>query len=308
LITFAAENSFWNNMIFAAIDIGSNAVRLLFANAFDKNERIHIEKATLIRIPIRLGKDVYKNNTISKKRGDNLIKTLKAFKLLIDVYKPVDFIACATAAMREATNGPELLKQIFNETGIRVRTVDGLEEAEIVRSITGFDPPPGKTHTMYVDLGGGSTEISILNNNEVVGARSFKIGTIRILNKKVRDEQWDEMKTWLNQFKDDFGKINIIGSGGNINKIAKLYGDTSTNTLSYGRLKHAYEHLKSYSLHERIEELGLRPDRADVIIPAAKVFLFIAETIQSNSILAPKIGLADGLVYQLYVAYKSKNP
>ncbi len=294
-------------MIFAAIDIGSNAVRLLFANAFDRDNRIHVEKATLIRIPIRLGKDVYKNNIISDKRAANLIKTLKAFKLLIEVYKPVDFVACATAAMREAKNGPKLLKRVSRETGISVRTVDGLEEAEIVRSITGFDLPEGKTRTMYVDLGGGSTEISVLNKNEVVDARSFKIGTIRLLNKKVGNEQWDEMKTWLDQFKDDFGKINIVGSGGNINKIAKLYGDTSTNILSYQRLQYAHKHLKSYSLHERIEGLGLRPDRADVIIPAAKVYLFIAKTIESDSILAPKIGLADGLVHQLYVAYKEKN-
>lgn len=293
-------------MIFAAIDIGSNAVRLLFANAFDRDNRIHVEKATLIRIPIRLGKDVYKNNTISKKRATNLIKTLKAFKLLIDVYKPVDYTACATAAMREATNGPELLKQIKKETGIKVRTVDGMEEAEIVRSIGGFVPPPGKTHTMYVDLGGGSTEVSVLDKNGLVAARSFKIGTIRLLNKKVGEEQWDEMKTWLNQFKDDFGKINIIGSGGNINKIAKLYGDIPTNTISYERLQYAYKYLKSFNLHERIEQLGLRPDRADVIVPAARVFIFVTKTVGSDSVLAPKIGLADGLVHQLYAAYKSK--
>jgi exopolyphosphatase/guanosine-5'-triphosphate,3'-diphosphate pyrophosphatase len=293
-------------MIFAAIDIGSNAVRLLFANAFDMDGSVRVEKATLIRIPVRLGKDVYKNNTISKKRGNNLIKTLKAFKLLINVYKPVGYVACATAAMRESSNGPELLKQIKKETGIDVRSVDGLEEAEIVRSIDGFEPPEGKTHTMYVDLGGGSTEISLLIKNEVVDARSFKIGTIRLLNKKVGDEQWAEMKEWLHQFRDDFGKINIIGSGGNINKIAKLYGDISTNSISYNRLQYAYKHLKSYNLKERIKQLGLRPDRADVIVPAARVFLFIAKIVQSNSILAPKIGLADGLVHQQYVAYKKR--
>ncbi len=291
-------------MIFAAIDIGSNAVRLLFSNAFDRDGRTHVEKATLIRIPIRLGKDVYKNNTISKKRGTNLIKTLKAFKLLIDVYKPVDYIACATAAMREAKNGPELLKQISSEAGINVRIVDGLEEAEIIRTTSGFDAPEDKTLTMYIDLGGGSTEISVLDKNEVIGARSFKIGTIRLLNNKVGEVQWDKMKEWLQQFSDHFGKISVIGSGGNINKIAKLYGNIPENTLSYQQLEHAYRHLKSFSLHQRVEKLGLRPDRADVIVPAASVFLFITNTIQSNSILVPKIGFADGLVHQLYEAYK----
>jgi len=294
-------------MIFAAIDIGSNAVRLLFANAFDRDEKIRVEKATLIRIPIRLGKDVYKNNTISKKRSNNLIKTLKAFKLLIDVYKPVDYVACATAAMREAKNGPELLRQVFKETDINIKIVNGLEEAEIIRSTNGFDAPEGKTLTMYADLGGGSTEISVLDQKRVIDARSFKIGTIRLLNDKVGGEQWDEMREWLLQFKDDFGKINIIGSGGNINKIAKLYGNITNNTLSYDRLEYAYKHLKSFSLEERIEQLGLRPDRADVIVPAAEVYLFITNIIQSDSILVPKIGLADGLVHKLYQAYKSEN-
>jgi len=291
-------------MIFAAIDIGSNAVRLLFANAYDKDEQVHVEKATLIRIPIRLGKDVYKNNTISKKRGNNLIKTLKAFKLLIDVYKPVGFVACATAAMREATNGPELLKRIKIETGIEVRTVDGLEEAEIIRTTNFFTTPEGKTLTMYADLGGGSTEISVVDEKQVIDARSFKIGTIRLLNKKVGEEQWNEMKEWLLQFKNDFGKINIIGSGGNINKITKIYGNTINNTISYDQLKFAHKHLKSFSLKDRVEKLGLRPDRADVIVPAAKVYMFIAQMVQSGSILAPKIGLADGLIHQQYLAFK----
>ena len=160
---------------------------------------------------------------------------------------------------------------------------------------------------MYADLGGGSTEISVVDEKKLIDARSFKIGTIRLLNKKVGDEQWNEMKDWLLQFKDDFGKINIIGSGGNINKIAKLYGNTITNTISYEQLEYAFKHLKSFSLKERIEQLGLRPDRADVIVPAAKVYMFIAKTVQSDSILAPKIGLADGLVHQQYVAYKQKN-
>ena len=230
-----------------------------------------------------------------------------SFKLLINVYKPEGYVACATAAMREATNGPELLKQIKKETGIDVRTVDGLEEAEIIRTTNVFSSPEGKTLTMYADLGGGSTEISVVDEKKLIDARSFKIGTIRLLNKKVGDEQWNEMKDWLLQFKDDFGKINIIGSGGNINKIAKLYGNTITNTISYEQLEYAFKHLKSFSLKERIEQLGLRPDRADVIVPAARVYMFIAKTVQSDSILAPKIGLADGLVHQQYVAYKQKN-
>jgi len=295
-------------MIFASIDIGSNAVRLLFANAFDKDGKTHVEKATLIRIPIRLGVDVYKSNSTSKKRAANLIKTLKAFKLLIDVYKPVDFAACATAATREAGNGTEILEQIKKKTGIDVRIVDGLEEAGIIRSTNVFDIPESKTLAMYVDLGGGSTEISVINKNDrVLDARSFKIGTIRLLNNKVKDRQWEEMKAWLKQFEEHFGKIHIIGSGGNINKIAKIYGNYRDNTITYQQLEHAYQHLKSFSLRERIEKLGLRPDRADVIVPAANVFLFITRIIRVETILVPKIGLADGLIHQLYEKHKKKR-
>ena len=181
-------------MIFGAIDIGSNAVRLLLSNAFEKDGRVMVEKATLIRIPIRLGKDVYKNNTISEKRATNLIKTMKAFKLLLEVYKPVGFVACATAAMREATNGEELIKRIKKETGLKIKLIDGLEEAELVRSTGGFKLPEGKTKTMYIDLGGGSTEISVISpDNLLVDAHSFKIGTLRLLSKKVPKAEWDEI-------------------------------------------------------------------------------------------------------------------
>ncbi len=294
-------------MIFGAIDIGSNAVRLLFANAYEKEQHVRVEKATLIRIPIRLGKDVYKNNTISKKRAENLIKTMKAFKLLLDVYKPVDFTACATAAMREATNGPELIKRIQKEAGLKIKTIDGLEEAEIIRSANGFLLPEGRTKTMFIDLGGGSTEISVISNKQVVNANSFKIGTLRILSKKVPDKEWEKMAEWLKNFRDDFGKINVIGSGGNINKINKIYGNPTDGLLSFNQLKYALNHLKSFTLQQRIREMGLRPDRADVIVPAAEVFAFIMKIIAAENMLVPKIGLADGLIHQMYLKHKKSK-
>lgn len=296
-------------MIFAAIDIGSNAVRLMFANAIGDIGHIRVEKASLIRIPIRLGKDVYKNNTISKTRASNLIKTLKAFKLLIDVYKPESYVACATAAMREATNGPEILNKIKKEAGIKIKLIDGLEEAEIIRSTNSIGSFATKNLTMYVDLGGGSTEISVISKTNFIDANSFKIGTLRILSKKVDKNSWDELEVWLGRFKDNYGKMNIIGSGGNINKLAKLYGSAGENEIPVKNLEQAYKHLKSFTLHERIEEMGLRPDRADVIIPAAKVFLFIAKTVKAETIMVPKIGLADGLIHNLYKEYLiKKNP
>lgn len=295
-------------MIFGAIDIGSNAVRLLLSNAFEKEGRVMVEKATLIRIPIRLGKDVYTSNTISEKRANNLIKTMKAFKLLLEVYKPVGFVACATAAMREATNGEEVVKRIKKEAGLKIKLIDGLEEAEIVRSTGGFKLPEGKTMTMYIDLGGGSTEISVISSdNSLIDARSFKIGTLRLLIKKVPKSEWDALEAWLQSFKDDFGKISVIGSGGNINKITKIYGDPSQGILSFQKLEYAHKHLKSFPLKERIKQLGLRPDRADVIVPAAEVFIFITKIIRAESVLAPKIGLADGLIHNMYLDHTGRN-
>jgi len=287
-------------MLFAAIDIGSNAARLLFANVYEPGKKIIVEKATLVRIPTRLGEDVYTINKISEERADNLIKTMKAFRLLIEVYKPVAHDACSTAAIREAENGSEIIERIKNESGFNVRMIDGIEEANIIRqtNIIGFEHPSNLT--LYVDVGGGSTDISIMNSDEVMGVKSFNIGALRILNEKVDEKEWDKLEKWLNKYKTYFGEINIVGSGGNINKINKLYGDPFHLVLTFEKLKYAYKYLKSFTLEDRINKLGLRPDRADVIVPAAKIFLFVMKITCAKSILVPKIGLVDGLVYQLY--------
>ncbi|MEZ5195919.1 MAG: Ppx/GppA family phosphatase [Bacteroidales bacterium] len=292
-------------MIFAAIDIGSNAARLLFANVFELNGKAYVEKATLVRIPTRLGKDVYSINRISDRRADNLIKTLNAFKTLIEVYDPVASAACATAAMREAENGLELLQRIRAEVGMNVRLIDGIEEANIIRRTNKltFEHPHG--FSMYIDVGGGSTDISLLLEDNLVSVKSFKIGTLRLLSKKVKKQEWELLKEWLLGFKNEFGKINVVGSGGNINKLNKMYGNSFDFTLKTDELKSAYKKLKDFTLDERIEKLGLRPDRADVIVPAAKIFLYILKIIKVKSLLVPKIGLADGLIYQLYEKHKN---
>ena len=292
-------------MLFAAIDIGSNAARLLFANVFEIEHKIFVEKATLVRIPTRLGKDVYNINHITDKRADKLIKTLHAYRLLIEVYKPIAYDACATAAMREAENGLEILQRIRDEAGFNVRTIDGITEANIIRRTNkiGFEHP--EKLTMYIDVGGGSTDISVMDGDNLVDVKSFKIGTLRILSGKMDKKEWDRLEKWLTKFKKDFGDFNLVGSGGNINKINKLYGDPFHYTLGYEKLTHAYKFLKGFSLMDRIEKLGLRPDRADVIVPAAKIFIYIMKMVKSKSILVPKIGLADGLIYQLYEKHKA---
>jgi len=294
-------------MIFASVDIGSNAARLLFADVFEVEGKVFVEKATLVRIPTRLGVDVYSNGKISDKKADNLIKTLKAFKLLIDVYNPVAYDACATAAMREAKNGEKLLQKIQEKVGFNVRLIDGIEEANIIRRTNkiGFEQPHDLT--MYIDVGGGSTDVSVVLDEEILEVKSFKIGTLRLIKQKVKDKEWESLNDFLKKYRDNYGNINVIGSGGNINKINKLFGDPVSFTLTTGQLTDAFYYLKDFTLQERMEKLGLRPDRADVIVPAAEIFLYILNIIEVKKILVPKIGLADGLVYQLYEKFKMQS-
>jgi len=293
-------------MLFASIDIGSNAVRLFFSNVFEQDGRIIAEKASLLRIPIRLGEDVFSTKKISDVKADKLVQTMKAFKLLIDVYEPVSWKACATAAMREAENKMEVLDRIINESGIKVNIINGLEEAAIIGSACNPEISGKYKYAMYIDVGGGSTEVSILNHGIIIDSNSFKIGTVRLLNNQVEDKEWKVMSKWLNKYKKDFKKIYCIGSGGNINKLNKLYGRIPENILPFSNLEYGIEQLKRFTNEERIEQMGLRPDRADVIIPAATVFKAILGQIGAKHIYVPKVGLSDGLVINLYNEYKNK--
>lgn len=287
-------------MLFAGIDIGSNAVRLLFANVYETKGGPIAEKATLLRIPIRLGMDVFKDGRISDQKADDLVKTMKAFKLLIDVYRPLGYMAAATSAMREASNNQNVLDKVMKESGLTIQMIDGIEEANIISSFTNVLVNESFSKTLYVDVGGGSTEISLLDGKKFVTSNSFRIGTIRLLADAVEDHEWDAMRLWLNKFKDDFGRMNIIGSGGNINKITKMYGHAYTNVVNLDQLTFAYKQLKSMPLQTRIDKMGLRPDRADVIVPAAQIFLKILKWTGLQTVSAPKIGLADGLVLLQY--------
>lgn len=287
-------------MLYAAIDIGSNAVRLLIAEAYQEDHSIKISKQNLVRVPIRLGKDVYKNGIISPQREENFIKTLWAFKTLMDVYSPKDYSACATAAVREAKNGRDILRRIESEVGLRIRVIDGLEEARIIRSTNALPDSNDYLLTMFVDVGGGSTEISVKSEKELVEQRSFDIGTLRILSGKVNQQAWDDMHDWLMQFGYAFGKINLLGSGGNINKLTKLFGRPKEHLLIYNNLRYAHKHLSNMTVKERMQVFDLRYDRADVIVPAASIFKYIMETIKADKVLAPKIGVADGLIYELF--------
>ncbi|PKO95142.1 MAG: exopolyphosphatase [Bacteroidetes bacterium HGW-Bacteroidetes-9] len=287
-------------MLFSSIDIGSNAVRLLFANVYESKGGPVTEKASLIRIPIRLGMDVFNTGRISDQKADDLVKTMRAFKLLIDVYKPNGYRVAATSAMREAANNQEVMERVQQETGMEITMIDGIEEANIISSLSNVFVNKNFSKTMYIDVGGGSTEISLLDGERFIMSNSFKIGTIRLLAEKVEDTEWEAMRKWLNQFKADFGRMNCIGSGGNINKITKLYGYPLNNMINFDQLQYAYKQLNSMPLDARIQRMGLRPDRADVIVPAARIFIRILKWTGINVIIAPKIGLADGLVFMQY--------
>jgi len=294
-------------MLFSSIDIGSNAVRLLFANVYESKAGPVTEKASLIRIPIRLGMDVFNIGRISDQKADDLVKTMQAFKLLIDVYQPISYRVAATSAMREAANNVEVIERVKQEAGLEIGMIDGIEEANIISSLSNVFVNKNFSKTIYVDVGGGSTEISVLDGDRFMTSNSFRIGTIRLLADKVDETEWENMRKWLNQFKADFGRMNCIGSGGNINKITKLYGYPINNMINFDQLQYAYKQLNSLSLEARIERMGLRPDRADVIVPAARIFIKILKWTDINVIIAPKVGLADGLVLLQYKEMKEKG-
>lgn len=294
-------------MVFAAIDIGSNAIRLLFCRVYVVNGKPHFNKEELIRMPVRLGEDVFLNGKISDEKANRLVTALKGFAELIKAYGTLGARAVATSAMRDAVNGEEIISRIKSEAGIEVEIIDGKNEASLVFSNHIEEMLNPRHAYLYIDVGGGSTELTLYYDNKVIAARSFNIGTVRMLLDKVERNEWDEMKAWLK--KNTFGihPLYGIGSGGNINKIFKMSGKKETKHLSYDRLKGIYEMLSSYTYQERIERLELKPDRADVIVPAARIFLTVMKNADIEKIFVPQIGLSDGLVHEMYERYVQKQ-
>ena len=287
-------------MKFAAIDIGSNAVKLLLARVMQNGASPYFKKESFIRMPIRLGEDVFSNQRISPEQAERLVQTMAGFKSLIAAYDALDYMACATSAMREAENGQEIADEILKATGIELQIVDGGREAQIIYSnqIEGSLVP--NRATLYVDVGGGSTEISIMHKGQCIDSNPFRIDTIRILKDQISDEDWQGLRNWLKIRTRELDSPVIIGSGGNINKVFRLARKKEGKPLSHKRLKTIYKALTSYTYEERILLLGLRPDRADVIVPACEIFLSIMKWAQSDQLFVPQIGLSDGLIHILY--------
>lgn len=290
-------------MVFAAIDIGSNAMRLLFCRVYTVDGRPHFSKEELIRMPIRLGEDVFMQGKISDEKANRLITALRGYSELIKAYGVKGYRAVATSAMRDATNGAEIIARVKAETGIEVEIIDGKHEAALVFSNHIEEILNPKHAYLYIDVGGGSTELTLYYDNKVIAARSFNIGTVRMLLDKVQKDEWEEMKVWLKRNTNGIHPLSAIGSGGNINKIFKISGKKETKHLSYDKLKGIYEMLCSYTYQERIERLDLKPDRADVIIPAARIFLTVMKNADIEKVFVPQVGLSDGIVHQIYENY-----
>lgn len=286
---------------YAAIDIGSNAMRLLIANIIEEpGKETQFSKSSLVRVPIRLGQDAFTVGEITEDNIERMVDAMKAFKLLMKVHKVEKYMACATSAMREAYNGKEVVDLIKKKADIKIEIIDGKKEAAIIASTDLHHLLKIDQTYLYVDVGGGSTEFSLFSNAKIVASKSFKIGTVRLLNNMVSDIVWQEIEKWIKINTEEYEQIALIGSGGNINKLFKMSGKLQEKPLSYIYLNSQLTALSALSYEQRITELGLNADRADVIIPATKIYLNAMKWSGARSIYVPKIGLSDGIVKALY--------
>lgn len=288
---------------YAAIDIGSNAIRLLISNIIiEKNKEPQFKKSSLVRVPIRLGADAFVAGKISPENVDRMVDAMEAFKLLMKVHGVEKYKACATSAMREASNGKEVVSEILEKTNIQIDVIDGKKEAAIIFSTDLSELIESDQSYLYVDVGGGSTEFTIFSKGRIINSKSFKMGTVRLINNKKAENKiiFKEVQKWIESNTKDIKKIALIGSGGNINKIFKMSGRTLGKPISYIYLNAQYQFLKQMSYKERISELSLNPDRADVIIPATKIYLSAMKWSGARKIYVPKIGLSDGIIKSLY--------
>lgn len=295
---------------YAAIDIGSNAVRLLIKEIKEEQGKAHFSKVLMLRVPLRLGFDVFDIGKISEKKEKNMIRLMKAFRHLMKIYDVKHCRACATSAMRDAKNGMDIIKQIEKKTGVHIDIIDGQEEAKIIYNNHVEHMENQKGNYMYVDVGGGSTEINLLSEGQLVCSRSYNIGTVRMLNNAVKDSEWERLKNDLAELAKSYPQTNIIGSGGNINKLYRLADKKNKKkmTMQVSVLQELHTRLKALSLEERMEQFGMKPDRADVIIPAGEIFLTIANIIGASYIHVPVIGLSDGIIDELYLQNKNNQP
>ncbi len=287
-------------MILAAIDIGSNAVRLLICEVIKNGKEVTFNKLNLLRIPVRLGFDVFEKGSIGGQKKKMLINTIKAFNNLMKVYEVDHYMACATSAMRDAENAKEIIKEIKSETTIEIEVITGELEAEIIYENHIAEFLDNNKSYLYVDVGGGSTELTLYHKGKIIVQKSFNIGTVRLLTNKVKDSTWDEMKETLKDLSKKYDNIIGIGSGGNINKVYAITGAKPGKSMSYEDIKDIYKEMEPLSIDERMNKYTLKQDRAEVIVPALSIYNAICKWSDITEMHVPKIGLADGLIHHLY--------
>lgn len=286
-------------MKLAAIDIGSNAIRFQVSSILDNGKRVLFKKMEYVRFPLRLGHDVFATGRISERSVEKFKKLMRAYKLLIDLYEVDDFMFCATSAMRESENGRHLVKEVQDELGVIIEIIDGNREAELInKAIISYLTTSTYLH---IDVGGGSTELNLITGGKKIKTRSFKVGSVRVLEHYDQPAMWLEMENWVKEnVKREYGKVTAVGTGGNISKIFELAQLKPHRQMSLKRIKEIKEMVESHSIEDRIYKLQMNPDRADVIIPASDIYLRVMEWAKARYIMVPEVGLKDGMLLHLF--------
>ncbi len=282
---------------FATIDIGSNAIRLLISNVYERDSKFFITKNSLIRLPVRLGQDAFKNGKISKTNITRLIDSLKSFQLIMKVHNVEKYLAYATSALRSSSNGELIVNEVSNKIGLNVEIISGSKEAKIITNNNKFFS--NENTYCFLDVGGGSTELTLFKNNKIISSKSFKIGGVRLINNLVKSSTWKKLEEWIYDNLGSQKDISLVGLGGNINKIFKISGNNIGVPLKKSLLDISINKLDKMTDFEKTIKLKLNPDRIDVIVPAGKIYQFVMDKLNSKEILVPKIGLADAMVHEL---------
>jgi len=282
----------------AAIDIGSNAIRLQISTILDKGTKILFKKLEYVRFPLRLGHDVFSTNRISDKSKEKFKKLMKTYKLLLELYEVDDYMFCATSAMRESENGQELADEVHREVGVTINIIDGHLEAELInRAIASYLE---KETYLHIDVGGGSTELNLFTKGKKIKTRSFKVGSVRVLEHTDSPVMWSDMEKWVrDNVKKEYGKVTAVGTGGNISKIFELAKKKPGQAITIKKVREIRKLIESFTLEQRIYDLQMNPDRADVIVPASNIYLKVMEWANAHQILVPDVGLKDGILLHL---------
>ena len=286
-------------MKLAAIDIGSNAIRFQISTVLDNSPKVLFKKLEYVRFPLRLGHDVFSSGRITEKSIIKFKKLMKAFRLLLELYEVDDYMFCATSAMRESENGPEVVEAVREEIGVDINIIDGIREAEFInRAISSFL----STETyLHIDVGGGSTELNLYVTGKKIKTRSFKVGSVRVLEHTDSPIMWQDMEHWVREnIKKSYGKVIAVGTGGNISKIFELAMSRPGKTISINKVRQIRDMIEGFTIEDRIYKLQMNPDRADVIIPASNIYLKVMEWARATKILVPDVGLKDGIIFHLY--------